>query len=298
MSSIAPSTRMGAVHLAVSDGTAALDFYRDVVGLALLGRDGRAIRLGTGDRELVVVHPGAQGPVGRGTTGLYHLAIVLPGLPEFARFVAHVISIGYPHAPTDHVLTKSDYLWDPDGNGIEIYCETPQDGTWEFVDGTFLSRTVDGRVSSGRDPIDLPALLLDLDPGARLEQGLPPDSHMGHVHLHVHDLSAAIRFYHEFVGFDVTGVAEKWGVGFLSAGGYHHHLGLNIWAGAGARPSPPGVAGLRHFTVELPQEADLSTLAGRLEAAGVPVVPVAHGLSVYDPSHNLIEFTRHRPGDR
>lgn len=294
MSSIAAGTGMGAVHLAVTDGSRASRFYQDVVGLTLLGEAGDAIRLGTSERALVVLHPRASQAVVRGTTGLYHLAIVLPSRVEFAKVVARLIAIGYPHSPTDHTLTKSDYLWDPDGNGIEIYCESPEDGTWEFADGGFISRTTDGRLTSGRDPIDIPALMSLLDPDDSLEEAIPAGSRMGHVHLHIHDLHEATRFYHEVIGFDVTGIAEAWGVSFVSAGGYHHHLGLNIWAGQGASPSPSDSAGLIHYSIEVPTETDLNEIIDRLHEDGAQISPAGEGVAVRDPSLNLINI-RVRP---
>lgn len=290
MTSIAAGTQMGVVHLRVTDGSRASRFYQDVLGLTLLNHAGDAIRLGTGEAQLVVLHPGASRGVLKGTSGLYHLAIVLPSRMEFARVVGRLISIGYPHSPTDHLLTKSDYLWDPDGNGIEIYCETPEDGTWEFVDGGFISRTTDGRITSGRDPIDVPGLLSLLDPDNSLDERIPESSRMGHVHLHIHDLHEATRFYHKVIGFDVTGTAEAWGVSFVSAGGYHHHLGLNIWAGQGAPPSPPDAAGLVHFSIEVPAETDLHQLIARLESGGVPINPASEGILVRDPSGNPINI--------
>lgn len=291
MTSIAPGTGMGAVHLRVTDRQRALRFYRDVLGLAVQAEGDQRIGLGAGDLALVVLQTGASGPVAKGTTGLYHLAIVLPSRTEFARVVARLIAIGYPHAPTDHVLTKSDYLWDPDGNGIEIYCETPEDGGWEFVNGGFISRTSDGRITSGRDPIDIPQLMTLLNPDDSVESGLPAGSRMGHVHLHVRDLVEATRFYHQVVGFDITGVAETWGVSFVSAGGYHHRLGLNIWAGQGVPPGPPEAAGLEKFTIEVPAQADLDAVVERLQAHGAGPAAEAQGVVVRDPSHNLINIT-------
>jgi catechol 2,3-dioxygenase len=283
---------MGAVHLGVTDGEQAQLFYKHVVGLSLMGRDSDGtIRMGAEGLELVVLHPGARRPVLRGTSGLYHLAIVVPSRRELARVVGRLISIGYPHSPTDHVLTKSDYLWDPDGNGIEIYAETPEDGTWEFVNGIFRSRAKDGSLRSGRDPIDIPELLAELQPGDSLEEPIPVGTRMGHVHLHVHDLSEAVDFYHGVLGFDITGVAEAWGAAFVSAGGYHHHLGLNIWAGQGAPQAPDDASGLRHFTIELPAESDLSEVTVRLEQNAASLIESGTGVFVRDPSGNRAYLT-------
>ena len=294
--SIAPATGVGAVYLAVTDGEQALAFYRDVLGLALLSRTGEEIRLGAEDRELVVLTPGASRQVLDRTTGLYHLALLVPDRREFARVVGRLMSLRYPNSPTDHVMTKSDYLWDPDGNGIEVYAESPEDGVFGFENGMFMARDASGALRSGRDPIDLDALFGELRPGDRLDAGMPPETRMGHVHLHVRNLRDAVDFYHGLIGFDVMGLADRWGAAFVSAGGYHHHLGLNIWAGQGAPPRPVDAAGLRHFTIELPDAASLAEVASRLTEAGMTLteareVPGRPGWWLQDPSHNRIHLT-------
>ena len=282
---------MGPVHLGVTDGPRARRFYETVVGLTAIGEHGDSIRMGAHGLELVVLHPGARTPVLRGTSGLYHLAIVVPSRRELARVVARLMNIGYPQSPTDHVLTKSDYLWDPDGNGIEIYTETPEDGTWEFANGTFRSKARDGSLRSGVDPIDVPALLAELQPDDSFDEPLAAGSHMGHVHLHIHDLRESVAFYSGVIGFDVMGLAERWGVAFVSAGGYHHHLGLNIWAGEGAPPAPDDASGLRHFTVELPAEPDLDAVVDRLRSSGAELNESDGGHFVRDPSGIRVRLT-------
>lgn len=288
--SIAAGTGVGPVHLAVTDGARALEFYRDTVGLTPLPADGGQIRLGVGGRELVVLHPGAAGAVPQGTTGLYHLAIVVPTRRDLARFIARAATQRYPNSPTDHVLTKSDYLWDHDGNGIEVYTETPEDGSWGFAGDSFGAVDSAGRQRSGRDPIDLETLFAELRPGDRLEEPLPAGSHMGHVHLHVGHLADAVDFYHGLMGFDVMGISRRFGAAFVSAGGYHHHLGLNTWAGPGAPPAPPELSGLRHFTVELPTEAEREAVLERLQRGGVPAEAVEGGHQVVDPSANRLQL--------
>lgn len=294
MKSIAAATGMGTVHLSVTDGERAFRFYKDTLGLTLLRTEGGAIHLGAGSRELIVLHPGAAQPVVRGTTGLYHLALVVPSKRELARVVGRLFSLRYQHAPTDHVMTKSDYVSDPDGNGIEVYAETPEDGSWSFADGEFFARDSDGVLRSGTDPLDAEVLLKTLTPSDRLDVPMPEGTKMGHVHLHVADVDDAIHFYHDILGFDIMGLAPAWGVGFVSAGGYHHHLGLNIWAGKGAPPAPPGAAGLRHFTIELPTESDLEDVRERLRGAGVEA---SEDSFVRDPSGNRVHLTLRTAGD-
>src|SRR5262245_6772757 len=286
--SIAAKTGMGPVEIAVTDADRAMRFYRDYVGLTTLPSEGSTIRMGAHGRELVVLHPGAERAVVPRTSGLYHLAIVVPDRRELARVVGRLAALRWDQYPTDHVMTKADYLWAPAGNGIEIYTETPEDGTMGFARGTFVAYDKDGNPRSGRDPIDLDELFSHLREDDPLNQPMPEGSKMGHVHLHVADVDDALRFYHDLVGFDVMGHVP--GMGFVSAGGYHHHLGLNTWAGRGAKPAPAGSAGLRRFTVELPTRRDLEDLLNRLERGDVRLVEEADGYAAEDPSRNRALF--------
>jgi catechol 2,3-dioxygenase len=286
--SIAADTGMGAVHLAVTDGLLAARFYRDYVGLTEIPAGGEEIRMGVAGRELVVLHPGAERPVVKGTSGLYHLALLVPDRRELARVIARLGAIGWDQYPTDHVMTKANYLWDPDGNGIEIYTESPEDGTMGFANGTFVAYDKEGRPRSGRDPIDLEELFGHLAKDDRLEASMSASTKMGHVHLHVANVTEALRFYHDLVGFDVMG--EVPGVGFVSAGGYHHHVGLNTWAGKGAPPAPPGSAGLREFTIEVPTKRDLDDVVGRLEHGEIKVSELTDGFTASDPSTNRVHI--------
>lgn len=284
-----PSTGMGPVHLAVSSARRSADFYRKVVGLEVLEDSGGIARLGVAGRELVVLHAGAESPVPRGRSGLYHLALVLPSLRELARAVRRLVEIGYPNSPTDHVMTKSDYLWDPDGNGLELYAETPEDGTWFMSDHEFGAVDSRGRKRSGRDPIHLGALFGRLEPDDDIEQPLPPGTKMGHVHLHVRDVEEAVAFYRDAVGFEVMGHSRRFGVAFVAAGGYHHHVGLNTWAGRDAPPAPESSSGLRHFTIKVPSRAGVEAAVQRLSGAGAPVTTLSESvIATVDPSGNHI----------
>lgn len=286
--SIAAKTGMGTVDIAVTDAGRALRFYRDYVGLTQLPGDGPELRMGAHGRELVVLHPGAERRVVPHTSGLYHLAILVPDKRELARVIGRLAQLRWDQYPTDHVMTKADYLWDPDGNGIEVYTESPEDGFMGFANGTFAAWDKDGRQRSGRDPIDLEELLSHLQPDDRLDTPMADGTRMGHVHLHVGDVDDALRFYHDLVGFDVMGHVP--GMGFVSAGGYHHHLGLNEWAGHGVKPAPGGSAGLRRYTVEMPSERDLDDVVGRLEHGDVRVEEEAGGFAAVDPSANRVLF--------
>src|SRR5947209_15969971 len=286
--SIASGTGMGAVEIAVTDADRALRFYRDYIGLTPLPSAGPELRMGAHGRELVVLNPGAERPVVAHTSGLYHLAILVPDRKELARVIGRLARLRWAQSPTDHVMTKANYLWDPDGNGIEIYTESPEDGFMGFANGTFAAWDKDGNPRSGRDPIDLEELFTHLSDDDPLDQPMPAGTKMGHVHLHVPDVEEALRFYHDLVGFDVMGNVP--GVGFVSAGGYRHHLGLNERAGRVVKPAPPGAAGLRRFTVELPTRRDLEDVVGRLEHADVSVEEEPEGFAAADPSANRVLF--------
>jgi catechol 2,3-dioxygenase len=288
--SLPAATGVGAVHLAVTDGPRALAFYRDVVGLPPISVATDEIHMGVGARDLVVLYPGAIDAVVPGRTGLYHLALVLPNRRELARVIARLMSMRVPNSPTDHVMTKSDYLWDPDGNGIEIYAESPEDGTISFSGSSFGAIDKDGRPRSGRDPIDLRQLFSELAPDDRLDTPLPNETRMGHVHLHVRNVDEALRFYHDLIGFDIIGLAPSIGAAFISAGGYHHHLGLNTWAGPGAPPAPPDTAGLRRCTIELPTAPELDEVVARLRGAGIEVEERPDGFYTQDPSSNRVQL--------
>jgi catechol 2,3-dioxygenase len=287
---IAAETGVGAVHISVREGGRARDFYRDVVGLEVIDEDG-PIHLGAAGMELLVLYPGAAEPAPGGTTGLYHFAILVPSRRELARLVARLMALRYPHGPTDHVMTKSDYFSDPDGNGIEIYAETPEDGTWFVSDDGFWAEDASGVRRSGRDPIDLDALFAELSPDDAIDAPLPAGTKMGHVHLHVRDIDEAVVFWSDLIGFDVMGRSRRFGAAFVSAGGYHHHIGLNTWAGPGAPPPPPEASGLRHFTVEVPTASDLRAVEERLKGGGVPTEPAEDsGFFARDPSGNHVHM--------
>jgi catechol 2,3-dioxygenase len=284
--SLAARTGVGAVHLGVTDGARALEFYRDAVGLTPLSAEDDRVSLGAGSRELVVLHPGASGPVAPHHTGLYHLALLVPDRRELARAIARLFALRVPNSPTDHTMTKSDYLWDPDGNGIEIYCESPEDGRFIYGNDDFGAVDNEGRRRSGRDPIDLDELFGNLTADDQLDAPMPPETRMGHVHLHVRDAAEAVDFYHGVVGFDVMGLVPRIALAFVSAGGYHHHLGLNEWAGHGIPPAPAGTSGLRHFTIEVPDAGEQEAVAGRLRDAGSEVSEDDGGYRAQDPSSN------------
>ncbi len=285
-------TELSTVHLSVTDGENALQFYRDVLGLTALSSTGDQVRLGTpGGRELVRLYPGAVRPFPRGRAGLYHLAIAVPSLRELARAEARFASIGYEHYPTDHVYSKSLYLWDGDGNGIEVYKETPEDGTWTYIDGKLSVRDVNGVRRSGRDPIDLRWLLSHLKATDNPYAPLPDGTTMGHVHLHVRDLDEAMHFYSDVLGCERLMHDRSVGMSDVTWKDYvPHRIAFNVWAGQGAPPAPAGSSGLKHFTIALPTEEGLQLVSDRIKSAGFALSETDEGFSANDPSQNVIHL--------
>jgi catechol 2,3-dioxygenase len=284
--SIDPKTRIGHVSLTVADLDRQVEFYQQVIGLQLLGRSGNTASMGAGRGELLRLTqvPGASRR--RGTTGLYHLAILLPGRRELARAMGRLFALHHRNYPTDHIMTKTTYLDDAEGNGIELYAESPEDGTWSLANGEYVTRRADGSLSDGREPLDVEALLTHLEEGDRLDAPMPPETRIGHVHLHVRDIDEAVDFYHGLIGFDLMGIARPFRMAFVSAGGYHHHIGLNTWQGEGAPAPAPDSLGLRHFSVALPDQSALDLVLERVRESGLPFNQTDSGILLHDPSQN------------
>jgi catechol 2,3-dioxygenase len=277
---IAPSTHMGAVELSVSDLDRSLDYWQRAIGLRVLEReDGRA-SLGT-DSELIrfVEEPG--GRPADGHTGLYHVALLVPDRPSLARWLAHAARERVAlEGLSDHAVSEAIYLRDPDRHGIEIYADRPREG-W------------DGRVMElmTTAPLDVESLFGELeDPASEPFEGLPGGTTMGHVHLRVADVPETVRFYGEVLGM---GLMAQLGpmAAFLSAGGYHHHIGGNTWESRGASPAPVGFATLRHATIVLPDRQELDDVVARVADAGQEPEARDDGTLVRDPSQNALLLT-------
>ncbi len=286
---IHPATRMGYVHLTVADLDRQIEFYQNVVGLKLQKRENGVARLGV-DEELLRLTEQPTAKRAPRTTGLYHLAIRVPNRQELARVIARLMALHYPNYPTDHLITKTTYLSDPEGNGIEVYAESPGDGTFSIRDGVPDIRRADGTWSDGREPLDLDALFKESNVTDRLDAPLPNGTRIGHVHLHVAHLSEAMRFYHGVLGFESQGLSPAMGAGFVSAGNYHHHIAFNTWAGRGAPPPPSNALGLRYFTVVLPNQTELQQMIERVQQAGIAIKQTEAGRLVRDPSQNGLLF--------
>ncbi len=284
--SIHPKTVMGAISLTVANLENQLMFYQQAMGFKLHWRDGNKAGLGAGGADLLLLTEEPNLKKYRGVTGLYHVAYVFPNKRELAIAMARLFAIKYPNSPTDHIMTKTTYLDDLEGNGIELYCESPEDGTWKFANGKYESYRKDGSWSNGREALDVDELFGYLKEDDKLDVSIPPETRVGHVHLHVRSVEEAVDFYHGIIGFDVMGLAKTYQMGFVSAGGYHHHLGLNTWQGEGAPPPPADAVGLRYFTIDLPDQKAYDEVVARVDAAGLPSNQTEAGLLLHDPSQN------------
>jgi catechol 2,3-dioxygenase len=268
-------THPGPVRLRVAELERSVDWYARTLGMRVLSQDAGEVVLGTGagggpGLVTLVEHTGASPVAAGGRPGLYHYALLLPDRASLGRFVGHLQSLGVAAGATDHRVSEALYLGDPDGHGIEVYADRPRSG-W--------TRTVEGEVAMSTDPLD-PVDLLRAGGDAAWE-GLPPGTVMGHLHLHVGDLEQAESFYGAGVGLEVT-VRGYPGALFLSAGGYHHHLGLNTWARR-RDPAPPDEARLLLWELVVPSSAHVDAALERLAGAGHPVEPTDRGGVIRDP---------------
>ncbi|MBI5354786.1 MAG: VOC family protein [Chloroflexi bacterium] len=284
--SIHPATLLGHVSLRVANLENQLLFYQKVLGFKLHWRKENKAGLGAGGADLLQLTEESNLKKYRRVTGLYHFAILFPNRRELARAIARLFALKYRNHPTDHIMTKTTYLDDPEGNGIELYCESPEDGVFTIENNDFVTRRADGTLSDGREPLDVDALFTHLKEDDKLDTPIPPETRVGHVHLHVRNVQEAVDFYHGVIGFDVMGLSSTFQAAFISAGGYHHHLGLNAWQGEGAPPPPADAVGLRYFTVDFANKAALDEVVKRIDDAGIPSNQIEDGLLVYDPSQN------------
>jgi catechol 2,3-dioxygenase len=286
---IHPDTRLGPIVLRVADLERSLGFYQGVLGLRLLDRDAESAGLAPVDAEtggsaspLVTLRqtPGAR--TDPHASGLYHFALLLPTRADLGRVLQRLIDSGSRFGQADHLVSEALYLSDPDGNGIEVYRDRPRsEWTWHG-----------GRVEMTVAPLDFAELLAEAGKEMRRGEGspgaMPPGTRIGHIHLQISDVEQAVGFYHDILGFEIT--ASYQGATFLSAGGYHHHLGLNDWNSRGAPPAPAGSAGLESFTIQAPSVEEREKIARRLAAAGVPTALSGKRLLARDPWNIGIEI--------
>jgi catechol 2,3-dioxygenase len=268
---------LGPVHLRVTDLDRSIAFYETSIGLELIERGGDVARLGAGAGELLVLHERPDARRAGRHAGLYHFALLHPTRQELARALRRLIATRTPiDGASDHGISWAIYLPDPDGNGIELAADQPRENWGNLRD----PRTI------GPRPLDVEGLLATIPPDdvpARADR----DLQVGHLHLHVGDVEEALAFYRDLVGFEVQTLFS--GAAFVSAGGYHHHLGLNTWRGEGVPAPPADAVGLEHWTVRIDPEA-LAAARARLEAAGVELEPDGDAFTAPDPWGMRLRF--------
>ena len=271
------ATHVGRVRLQVSDLARSTAYYRDVLGFEVKqeGTRARLFAAEAVDHLIELQHEPGTRPVPRGSVlGLYHFAILLPSRAALAEFVRHLARRHVPFGAADHFVSEALYLWDPDGLGIEVYADRPRQ-QWQ-TNGRELVMTT--------EQLDVQALA-ESAPGSAEWSEMPSGTTMGHVHLSVGDLDGARAFFHQALGLDAV-VWTYPGALFMSAGGYHHHLGTNTWA-MGARVATSSDARLLEWELVVPSAADVSAAEESLRAAGYQA---RAGVSV-DPWGTAVRIT-------
>lgn len=284
---LATRGRAGMARLAVRDLARSISFYERALGLRHQGTEGAAARMGSGSGPAVlelVEEPDAR-PAGR-HAGLYHVAILYPSRLELSRVARRLAACGHGiEGASDHGTHEAFYLGDPDGNGLELAADRPR-ASWPGRDDAY---------GSGPRPLDLADLLALTAHEPLLEQA-DERTTVGHLHLHVGDIGAALAFYRDLVGLELQ--ARLPSAAFLSVGDYHHHLGVNVWRGQGVPPAPGDSLGLRHWTLLVPGRDDVDRLASRLAAADVPHTHDGGTVAVRDPWNTELRVSVEEPQPR
>lgn len=278
--SIDAATTLGVTTLRVADAGRSLVFYRDLLGFQVLEQTDSTILLGSPNQ--VVLRLDVEAGLKRHpshTTGLYHAAILLPTRLDLAYVLQRLLAVRYRFGASDHAVSEALYLDDPDGNGLEIYRDRPRN-EWRWG--------ANGEVHMVTESLDLYGVLAEITPTAPTWAGIPDGTKIGHMHLQVGNLRQAEEFYHGVLGFDI--VAHYPGALFVSAGGYHHHLGLNVWQSQNGPQQPNDAAGLGYFEIIMPNQAALEIVRQRLQAAEVAVQEQANGFVALDPWQTELRF--------
>lgn len=266
------------VSIKVTSLERSITFYKEIIGLQLLQRTGIEATL-TADGKTPLLHLQVPDNVIRKTgrtTGLYHFALLLPTRGDLSVFLRHLIQTQYPFGAADHLVSEAIYLEDPDGNGIEVYYDRPSN-TWKWSNGLVHMDT------------------LQLDGTSVLEEstaawtGLPNETLMGHIHLHVNNLESAKHFYSEGLGFDIVSYYPQ--AVFLSSGGYHHHIAINTWAGVNAPTPLENTVGLNWYSIKFPNEARREEVVKKLLVLGITVDKRNDLVITRDSSNNLIHLS-------
>ena len=269
---------MGHVHYTVANLEPMVRFYHEVLGFQILRETAAEASLGAPEGELLRLTRVAGAQRAPGTTGLYHTAFLLPNRGHLAHLVQRIAATGTEMQGTaEHGTHLAIYLPDPEGNGIELAWDYPRE-RWPMRDGRLQFADM------MRGAVDIPELLTEISSGQDAWDGLPAGTVVGHVHLHGNDLETARTFYQQVLGLAITADSEQFRAVFFSAGGYHHHLGVNLWQGPDAPAPPPDSVGLRSFSLQLPGADAVQAVVERCAQAGLAATTTADGVAVTDPS--------------
>ena len=273
-----PTLRLGAVHLTVTDLDRSISFYEDAIGLRLHRRENSRAAMGVGEDDLLVLYEEPEARRAGRHAGLYHYALLFPSREELAHAALRLAATRTRiQGASDHGTHEAIYLPDPDGNGIELAADRPRE-RWP--------RTLE--YAGGPHPLDLDGLLAVVD-GEEPRPVAGPGLAIGHIHLHVGDLERGLCFYRDALGFEQMALIPG-AAAFVAAGGYHHHLGFNVWRGEGVPPAPQGRVGLRHWTVVLEEQGQIAAVGDRVRAAGIATEDHERGLLVRDPWEIAVIF--------
>jgi catechol 2,3-dioxygenase len=282
--SIHANTVLGQLKLKVSNLERSIQFYRDVVGFQVINQEAGTARLTVdGINTFLILEeiPNAATVPRRSAAGLYHFAILVPTREQLGLSLRTLIKSGIHIGQGDHLVSEALYFEDPDSNGIEIYCDRPRSEWKKDTEGNYIM---------GSDPVDIEGLLKLA--GDKPWTRLSAETILGHIHLHVSMLPESRVFYCDILGFDmVADLSKRMGAYFISAGGYHHHIGMNIWAGVGAPQPPANGTGLAYFSIVLPSNEELIYTLEKLRNANVPVTEQDDNWLVKDPSGIEIRLT-------
>lgn len=275
-----PKITISDINLTIPHLDQSIEFYTQVLGLNLQTRTTESATFGTETTTLLRLLEDQGAKKSQGTTGLYHFAILVPQRKFLAESLKNIAETQAPvQGFADHGVSEAIYLPDPDDNGIEIYRDRPRQ-EWPFKNGELQMVT---------DPLDVRTLLSELNGNDAQPFKIPTGTTVGHMHLHVRDIPESVVFYRDVLGFDLK---QRYGssAAFLAAGDYHHHIGINTWAGVGAPPPSDDSVGLRSFTISLPSSSDLDVLEQNIHKAGGKTISNENGFGIHDPSKNYIKF--------
>ena len=274
--------RIGTVGLIARDLDKLTNFYRDLLGLTVTGRTDKIARLGTGGVTLMEIeHRPDALPDDPSTAGLYHTAFLMPTRADHARWIMHIVRNRVPiTGASDHGVSEAFYLDDPEGNGIEVYNDRPNE-RWTWQDGLVVMKT---------NQLDIEAILDEVDRATATYPAAPEGLRIGHIHLRVGSVERAEEFYRGPIGLELT--RRRGGATFMSSGGYHHHVGANVWHSDGADARDKNRAGLAWFSMQLAEPGAIEAITGRLRQANAPLEASPGGIETADPWGTRIRLVK------